>query len=166
MEINGIILAIYFNVAAGTGVKAIVKLQTEEQYPQTIDIDFFNKDQMLQNYKQGDRVSIGINLKGRDWQNPQTGETKNFISVSGWKINYQQQQQPQQQYTQQYAPQQQYAQLPPQQLPQQQPQQLPQQQPQQYAQQPQQYAQPQQQQPQQQMQYPQNNWTADDDLPF
>ena len=33
----------------------------------------------------GQNVKIGINLRGREWVNPQ-GETKYFNSVQGWRI--------------------------------------------------------------------------------
>ena len=33
----------------------------------------------------GEAVKIGINLRGREWVNPQ-GETKYFNSVQGWRI--------------------------------------------------------------------------------
>ena len=33
----------------------------------------------------GQNVNIGINLRGREWVNPQ-GETKYFNSIQGWRI--------------------------------------------------------------------------------
>ena len=61
-------------------------LLTEEQYPQPILIDFLqDKTEVLNNYKEGDSVKIGINIRGREWTNPQ-GEVKYFNSITGWKI--------------------------------------------------------------------------------
>lgn len=59
---------------------------TEEQYPQHISIEF-NQDKcdLLDAYKVGQEVEVGINLRGREWTNPQ-GETKYFNSIQGWKI--------------------------------------------------------------------------------
>ena len=59
---------------------------TEEQYPQHILIEF-NQDKcdVLNNYSVGQDVKVGINLRGREWINPQ-GETKYFNTIQGWKI--------------------------------------------------------------------------------
>lgn len=60
---------------------------TNEQYPQHILIEFGqDKCNILDNYKVGQEVEVSINLRGREWTNPQ-GETKFFNSVQGWKIN-------------------------------------------------------------------------------
>jgi hypothetical protein len=62
-------------------------VSTDEQYPQHILIEF-NKDKcsLLDKFKVGEVVTVGINLQGREWINPQ-GETKYFNSVKGWKID-------------------------------------------------------------------------------
>jgi len=60
---------------------------TDEQYPQHILIQFVqDKCNLLANYKAGDKVNIGINLRGREWVNPQ-GETVYFNTIQGWKIS-------------------------------------------------------------------------------
>jgi hypothetical protein len=61
-------------------------VSTDEQYPQHILIEF-NKDKcsLLDKFKVGEVVTVGINLQGREWVNPK-GETKYFNSVKGWKI--------------------------------------------------------------------------------
>lgn len=59
---------------------------TEEQYPQHILIEFAqDKCDLLNNYSIEDSVKVSINLRGREWQNPQ-GETKYFNSIQGWRI--------------------------------------------------------------------------------
>ena len=59
---------------------------TEDQYPQDIQIEFVqDKCSILDNYKNGQDVKIGINLRGREWVNDKN-ETKYFNSVQGWKI--------------------------------------------------------------------------------
>ena len=59
---------------------------TEEQYPQHILIEFVqDKSELLNNYQVGQPVKVNINLRGREWVNPQ-GETKYFNSVQGWRI--------------------------------------------------------------------------------
>ena len=62
---------------------------TEEQYPQHIMIEFVqDKTDLLDAYKEGDTVKVSINLRGREWVNPQ-GETKYFNSIQGWRIEKQ-----------------------------------------------------------------------------
>lgn len=59
---------------------------TDEQYPQHIMIEFTqDKCDLLNNYKPGEEVKVSINLRGREWVNPQ-GETKYFNSIQGWRI--------------------------------------------------------------------------------
>ena len=59
---------------------------TDEQYPQHIMIEFTqDKCDLLSSYKTGEAVKVSINLRGREWVNPQ-GETKYFNSIQGWRI--------------------------------------------------------------------------------
>lgn len=59
---------------------------TEEQYPQFVSINFVqDKCDLLNNYKVGDNVKVSINLRGREWVNPQ-GEVKYFNDIQGWRI--------------------------------------------------------------------------------
>lgn len=66
--------------------KREVVVTTEEQYPQPIMVEFVqDKTDLLNNFQPGQNVKISINLRGREWQNPQ-GETKYFNSIQGWRI--------------------------------------------------------------------------------
>ena len=66
--------------------KREVVLTTEEQYPQSILVEFVqDKCDLLNSYQVGQQVKISINLRGREWVNPQ-GETKYFNSIQGWRI--------------------------------------------------------------------------------
>lgn len=66
--------------------KREVVVTTEEQYPQHILVEFVqDKTDLLNNYQVGQLVKISINLRGREWVNPQ-GETKYFNSIQGWRI--------------------------------------------------------------------------------
>jgi len=59
---------------------------TDEQYPQSIMIEFTqDKSDLLNNFSVGQDVKVSINLGGREWVNPQ-GETKYFNSIKGWRI--------------------------------------------------------------------------------
>lgn len=89
MEIKGKIKVI--NETQTFGDKGFQKrevvITTNEQYPQDIIIEFVqDKCSILDKYKVGQDVTIGINLRGREWVNPQ-GEAKYFNSIQGWKID-------------------------------------------------------------------------------
>lgn len=59
---------------------------TDEQYPQSIMIEFVqDKSDLLNSVAVGENVKVSINLGGREWVNPQ-GETKYFNSIKGWRI--------------------------------------------------------------------------------
>lgn len=87
MEIVGIIKVINpeIQVSASFKKREIV-ISTDEQYVQHILIEFKqDKCDVLSAYKAGENVKIGINIKGREWVNPQ-GETRYFNQIEGWKI--------------------------------------------------------------------------------
>ncbi len=66
--------------------KREVVVTTEEQYPQSIMVEFVqDKTDLLNSYAVGQNVKISINLRGREWTNPQ-GEVKYFNSIQGWRI--------------------------------------------------------------------------------
>ena len=66
--------------------KREVVITTEEQYPQSIMIEFVqDKTDLLNNFGVGQNVKVSINLRGREWTNPQ-GEIKYFNSIQGWRI--------------------------------------------------------------------------------
>lgn len=59
---------------------------TEEQYPQDILMEFTqDKCEVLNNYKEGMKVSVSINIRGREWINPE-GEAKYFNTIQAWRI--------------------------------------------------------------------------------
>lgn len=59
---------------------------TDEAYPQDILVQFVqDKCNLLSNVKVGDDVKIDINLRGREWTNPQ-GELVYFNTIQGWRI--------------------------------------------------------------------------------
>lgn len=66
--------------------KREIVVTTDEQYPQHIMIEFTQeKVDLLNAYQPGDDVRVSINLRGREWTNPQ-GETRYFNSIQGWRI--------------------------------------------------------------------------------
>lgn len=59
---------------------------TDEQYPQMILIEFIqDKCDLLNSFQVGQDVKVSINLRGREWINPE-GVAKYFNSIQGWRI--------------------------------------------------------------------------------
>ncbi|WP_353777431.1 DUF3127 domain-containing protein [Winogradskyella sp. 3972H.M.0a.05] len=88
MEIQGRVKVIGETQTFGSNGfrKREIVITTEEQYPQHIMVEFVqDKTDLLNNYQVGQMVKISINLRGREWVNPQ-GETKYFNSIQGWRI--------------------------------------------------------------------------------
>jgi hypothetical protein len=88
MEVQGTIKLIDETKTYGSNGfrKREVVLTTDEQYPQHLMIEFVqDKTDLLNNFQVGQQVNISINLRGREWVNPQ-GETKYFNSIQGWRI--------------------------------------------------------------------------------
>jgi hypothetical protein len=88
MEVLGTIKLITETQTFGKSnfAKRELVVTTDDQYPQTIMIEFVqDKCDLLNNYKEGQDVKVSINLRGREWINPQ-GEAKYFNSVQGWRI--------------------------------------------------------------------------------
>ena len=66
--------------------KREVAITTDEQYPQVILIEFIqDKCDLLNSFQVGQNVEVSINLRGREWVNPE-GVVKYFNSIQGWRI--------------------------------------------------------------------------------
>lgn len=88
MEIQGRIKQIFPSQMLGQNgfEKRDLVITTEEQYPQTIIIQFTQQRcDLLDSLQVGQIVKVYINIRGREWTNPQ-GETKYFNTIEGWKI--------------------------------------------------------------------------------
>ena len=86
MELSGKIKVVQNETITGTFKKRDVVVTTDEQYPQHISVQFVqDKCDLLNNIEVGQNVTIGINLRGREWTNPQ-GEVVYFNTIQGWKI--------------------------------------------------------------------------------
>ncbi len=89
MEVTGIIKRIENTQEVGNNgfKKRDVVIETQEQYPQTLGIQFVqDKCAVLDKYAEGQTVEIGINLRGREWTNAK-GELVVFNTIQGWKIS-------------------------------------------------------------------------------
>ena len=61
-------------------------LTTDEKYPQMLQVEFAQDNvDLLDKYAVGQDVTISINLRGREWINPE-GVAKYFNSIIGWRI--------------------------------------------------------------------------------
>ena len=88
MELQGTIKLIGQTKAYGSNgfQKRELVLTTAEKYPQDILVEFIQDAcSVLDNYQVGQAVKIAINIRGKEWTNPQ-GEVKYFNSIQGWRI--------------------------------------------------------------------------------
>lgn len=88
MEVAGVIKRIEETQTVGDSGfrKRELHITTEEQYPQTLNIEFVqDKVDLLDACSIGEKVTVSINLRGREWVNPQ-GEVSVFNQLQGWKI--------------------------------------------------------------------------------
>lgn len=66
--------------------KREIVITTDEQYPQMILIEFVqDKCDLMNSFNVGEEIKVSINLRGREWINPQ-GEAKYFNSIQGWRV--------------------------------------------------------------------------------
>ncbi len=88
MEVQGKVKLIKATETVGSNGfrKRDIIITTDEQYPQHLSIQFVqDKCDLLDAFQLGQNVKIGINLRGREWVNPQ-GETIYFNTIQGWRI--------------------------------------------------------------------------------
>ena len=84
MEVNGKVILVGNTEEVGQNgfTKRIVVVETAEQYPQKLAIDFVkDKTSVLDSYKVGDNVSVAINLRGSEYNG------RYFVNLQGWKIS-------------------------------------------------------------------------------
>jgi len=84
MEIKGKIILIGTTQELSNDFKKrdIVIETTEEQYPQKLKVEFIkDKCSVLDGFKLNEEVTIGINLRGNEYQG------KYYVQLQGWKIN-------------------------------------------------------------------------------
>ena len=88
MEIKGKVVQVnpVQTVGANNFKKASIWIETsEDQYPQTIEIEFIkDKADEIQSIEVGSTLTVQIDLKGRIWEN-KDGVKKCFNTIQGWK---------------------------------------------------------------------------------
>tara|TARA_B100000614_G_scaffold37811_1_gene30170 strand:- start:8097 stop:8441 length:345 start_codon:yes stop_codon:yes gene_type:complete len=88
MELEGKIKLIEKTESFGSNgfQKRVFVLVTDhdKDYPQHIKLEFHkDKCQLLDKFKVGQEVKVGININGREWTDPQ-GNVKHFNSIVAW----------------------------------------------------------------------------------
>lgn len=89
MDVKGKIIVLNNTKEYGSNgfKKRELVVETFEDYPQKLQIEFVqDKCDVLNSYQNGDNVIIGVNLRGREWENPE-GKIMYFNSIQGWKIS-------------------------------------------------------------------------------
>ena len=84
MEVNGKVIIVGNTEEVGQNgfTKRMLVVETLEQYPQKLAIDFVkDKTSVLDGYKVGDNVSVSINLRGSEYNG------RYFVNLQGWKIS-------------------------------------------------------------------------------
>lgn len=84
MEVNGKVILVGNTESVGQNgfTKRMIVVETAEQYPQKLAIDFVkDKCSILDGYKIGDEVTVAINLRGSEYNG------KYFVNLQGWKIS-------------------------------------------------------------------------------
>ena len=87
MEIKGTIVKInpVQTVGKNNFKKSSIWIETADQYPQTIEIEFVKeKADEIQSLSSGSNITVQIDIKGRKWTNPD-GLTRVFNTIQGWK---------------------------------------------------------------------------------
>lgn len=83
MEVKGKIKLIAETQTFDSGfTKRQLVVTTDETYPQDVAIDFVkDKCDVLNAYKVGDSVEVGINIRGNEYNG------KYYVNLQGWKIS-------------------------------------------------------------------------------
>lgn len=86
MEVTGKIKVKGEAQTFGTFQKREFVVTTQDQYPQTIALELHqDKCDLLDSYNVGDDIKVSINLRGKEWINPE-GVARYFNTIVGWRI--------------------------------------------------------------------------------
>jgi single-strand DNA-binding protein len=86
-KIEGIIKRIMNEVVISDKFKKReLVIATQSEYPQNIMVEFHQDNcAILNQYAEGELVNVSVNIRGREWINPQ-GEAKYFNTLQAWRI--------------------------------------------------------------------------------
>jgi len=86
MEVIGkiIVLNDTEKVGANGFEKRLLVVETDEQYPQKVPVDFVQgKVNLLDDYLLGEKVKVSVNVRGNEYNG------KYYVQLQGWKIEKQ-----------------------------------------------------------------------------
>lgn len=87
LQIKGTVTVVTEVYQKGNFKKRSLILRTDGEYSQVLEVEFVNaKEELLDLISVGDKVNVSVNLRGREWVNPE-GVAKYFMSLAGWKID-------------------------------------------------------------------------------
>lgn len=88
MDITGAVIKIYPKQQISEKfAKREFVIATQDKYPQQILLQVTQERcELLDNIMEGEKVQAFINIRGREWTNPQ-GEVKYFNTLEAWKIS-------------------------------------------------------------------------------
>ena len=89
MEVTGTVIKVGspYTVGQNNYKKCDLILQTAEQYPQKLLIEFSGDKGIaaLVGVTENQNVEVGVNLRGREWTDKK-GATKYFNTIQGWRV--------------------------------------------------------------------------------
>jgi len=90
METTGIIKVIFDTQRVSDKFQKrdfVLTTEAGTPYPQSVSFQATkDKCDALNNFKVGDEIKVNFNLKGREWQDSNTLQTKFFNTLEAWKI--------------------------------------------------------------------------------
>jgi hypothetical protein len=87
VKVKGKVVAVGELYQKGEFKKRDLIVKTDGDYPQVFALEFVkDKEELLDIISVGQTVNVSVNLRGREWINPQ-GVAKYFSSLSAWKID-------------------------------------------------------------------------------
>ena len=87
-EFEGVVDTVFDEETVGNNgfKKRVLWVKTEEQYPQELEVQFNqNNTDLLDGFKEGDRVKVSVNVNGR--KNTKGDNTRVFNSLVGFRIS-------------------------------------------------------------------------------
>lgn len=89
MEIKGQVKAIMpvRETATFKSIEVIITTDFDTKYPQHLSMQLNQgRTSLIEGINVGDLVTVDVNLRGREWQDPNTLVTKYFNSIEIWKL--------------------------------------------------------------------------------
>jgi len=82
MEIIGTVKSVSEVETFASGFsKRTLLVETEDRFPQTLPIEFTKENtSKLDNLKEGDNVTVAINLRGSEYNG------RHYVNIQGWKV--------------------------------------------------------------------------------